>query len=160
MLKTKRANLKELQKLLDQHPDQKICASLPGTGVYLRSALLSYFGDDRQRFPSARRIQALAGTCPVTISSGKRKRVQFRKACDHEFRHVVQQWAKLSLRSSVWANAYYQQIRPHCQSESHAFRCLANRWLAILWRLRQDRVHYDEVYHSQQRTIKSQPLLN
>ena len=160
MLKSKQANLKELQKLLDQHPDQGIYTSLPGTGVYLQSALLSSLGDDRQRFPSASRIQALAGTCPVTISSGKRKRVQFRKACDHEFRHVVQQWAKLSLRSSVWANAYYQQIRPHCQSESHAFRCLANRWLAILWRLWQDQVHYDEVYHSQQRTIKSQPLMN
>jgi transposase len=160
MLKLKRSNLKELQKLLERHPDREIYASLPGTGVYLQSALLSNFGDDRQRFSSASRVQVLAGTCPVTISSGKRKRVQFRKACNHDFRHVVQQWAKLSLRSSVWANVYYQRVRPGCHSESHAFRCLGNRWLAILWRLWQDHACYDEAYHFQQRAAKSQPLVN
>jgi len=135
MIKLKQANLKELQKLLDQHPDQEIYASLPGTGVYLQSALLSHFGDDR-------------------------KRVQFRHSCDHDFRHVVQQWAKLSLRSSVWANVYYQRVRQQCHSESHAFRCLGNRWLAILWRLWQDRACYDEAYHFQQRALRSQPRVS
>ena len=105
MLRLKRDNLKELQRLLDQHPDHEIYASLPGTGVYLQAALISKFGDDRNRFPTASRAQALAGTSPITVSSGKRKYVRFRKSCDHEFRHIVQQWAKLSLRSSVWANA-------------------------------------------------------
>ena len=134
-ISAKKKMLKELQQLFNQHPDQEIYASLPGTGAFLQPALLSKFGDDRGRFPTADRAQALAGTSPVTISSGKRRRVQFRHSCDHEFRHIAQQWAKASLRSSIWANAYYTSIRPHCESESHAFRCLANRWLAILWRL-------------------------
>jgi len=148
---------REINALFTQHPDQHIYRSLPGTGDYLQPALLSKFGDDRCRFPTASRVQALAGTCPVMISSGKRKRVQFRKSCDHDFRHIVQQWARISLRYSVWANTYYARIRPHCDSESHAFRCLANRWLAILWRLWQDRKIYDEAYHLQQRALRSQP---
>jgi len=158
MIQLKRDNLKELQTLIDQHPDHEIFASLPGTGVYLQAALISKFGDDRHRFPNPSRVQALAGTSPITVSSGKRKQVRFRKSCDHEFRHIVQQWAKLSLRSSVWANMYYRRVRPQCHSESHAFRCLGNRWLAVLWRLWQDRVPYDETYHLQQRALRSQPL--
>ena len=157
MIQLKRTNLKELQGLLDQHPDRDIYASLPGTGVYLQAALIAKLGDDRKRFSSADRVQALAGTSPITVSSGKRKQIRFRHSCDHEFRHVVQQWAKLSLRSSVWANAYYSQVRPQSSSESHAFRCLGNRWLAVLWRLWQDRVPYDEVQHLHQRALRSQP---
>lgn len=157
MVAAKKMMLREINNLFAQHPDQAIYASLPGTGEYLQPALLAKLGDDRNRFPTASRVQALAGTCPVTISSGKRKRVQFRKSCDHEFRHIVQQWARISLRHSVWANAYYARVRPNCDSESHAFRCLANRWLAILWRLWQDQKPYDESYHLRQRALRSQP---
>jgi transposase len=157
MLSAREKMLKALAQLFKQHPDHEIYASLPGTGAILQPALLAKFGDDRARFPSADCVQALAGTSPVTIRSGKRSRVQFRRACDHEFRHIAQQWAKSSLRASIWANAYYTSICPHCESESHAFRCLANRWLAILWRLWQDGQPYDETYHLKQRTLRSQP---
>lgn len=157
MIASKKTVLREIKALFAQHPDREIFASLPGTGDYLQPALLAKFGDDRNRFPAASRVQALAGTCPVTISSGKRKQVRFRKSCDREFRHIVQQWARSSLRKSVWANAYYARIRPQADSESHAYRCLANRWLAVLWRLWQDRTPYDEAYHLKQRALRSQP---
>ncbi|NOH12423.1 MAG: transposase [Chloroflexi bacterium] len=77
----KKAAQGEVRALFAEHPDRHIYASLPGTGEYLQPALLAKFGDDRMRFPSSRRLQALAGTSPVTLSSGKRKRVRFRKAC-------------------------------------------------------------------------------
>jgi len=35
-------------------------------------------------------------------------------------------------------------------SKSHAYRCLANRWLGIIWKLWQSRERYDETYHLQQ----------
>lgn len=119
--------------------------------------MLVKFGDDRQRFPSAASIQALAGTCPVTDGSGKRRVVRFRKACDHEFRTITQQWAKATLDESSWAQAYWQEIRPHCDSNSAAYRRLANRWLAILWKLWQTCQTYDEAYHLQQRAARSKP---
>jgi transposase len=144
-----------LQTLFQQHPDHLIFASLPGAGALLAPALLAKFGDDRQRFPAPASVQALAGTCPVTAQSGKRRRVYFRRACDREFRYIAQQWAITSLDESVWANTYWHGVRPHCRSDSHAYRCLANRWLAIAWKLWQTRTPYDEDYHLQQRAKHS-----
>jgi len=154
---TKRKLVKELKLLFDQHPDQAIFASLPGAGDFLAPALLAKFGDDRERFPSAASVQALAGTCPVTKASGKSKRVVFRRACDREFRQIAQQWARSSLRQSPWAVAYWQQVRPRCAGDHDAHRRLANRWLAVLWKLWFSRLPYDEAYHLQQRHLRSHP---
>jgi transposase len=157
LVQAKNETLRELSALFQQHPDQAIFASLPGAGDLLAPALLSKFGDDRQRFASPASLQALAGTCPVTDASGKRKVIKFRRGCDREFRWIVQQWALNSLTESVWAQAYWQQVRPGCASDNHAYRCLGNRWLAIAWKLWQTRQPYDESYHLQQRALRSKP---
>ena len=154
LLRAKQVALRQLHELFQQHPDAPIFDSLPGAGLYLAPALLTKFGDDRQRFPTAASVQALAGTCPVTAASGQRRVVRFRWSCDHEFRSIVQTWAITSLASSTWANAYWHQIRPRCHSQSHAYRCLANRWLAILWKCWQTRQPYDEAYHLQRRATR------
>jgi transposase len=159
VVQAKSSQVRELHEFFVQHPDQAIFASLPGTGEILAPALLAHFGDDRERFPTSGSVQALAGTCPVTEQSGKRHTVTFRTACDHRFRDTVQQWARASLKKSVWAQAYWQQMRPQCHSDSHAYRCLGNRWLAIAWRLWQSRQSYDESYHLQQRLQRQQPRL-
>jgi transposase len=154
-VQAKNKALRELTILFEQHPDHFIFASLPGLGQFLAPALLTKFGDDRQRFPTPASLQALAGTCPVTDASGKRRVVKFRRGCDRQFRQIVQQWARLSLSTSVWANAYWQQTRPQCASDNHAYRCLGNRWLAIAWKLWQTRQVYDQEYHLRQRTLRT-----
>jgi transposase len=128
VVQAKRSHVRELQLLFNQHPDTHIFSSLPGAGAILVPALLTKFGDDRQRFPSAESVQALGRTCPVTEQSGKRRIVSLRTACDHDFRDTVQQWAKASLKHSVWAQAYWQQTRPQCRSDSQGYWCLRNRW--------------------------------
>jgi len=161
----RKAAMRDLRPLFQQHPAAEIFASLPGAGDLLAPSLLAKFGDDRARFPSPGSVQALAGTCPVTKSSGKRTIITFRYACDREFprnphlgsRQIAVQWARCSLADSVWANAYFESVRPHCRSLSHAYRCLANRWLAIAWKLWQTRECYDEDYHLRQRAIRSVP---
>jgi transposase len=157
LVQAKQAQLHELTRLFRQHPDAAIFDSLPGAGEFLAPGLLVKFGDDRNRFPEAASVQALAGTCPVTDSSGKRHVVRFRKACDHEFRTLAQQWAQATLTVSPWAQAYWQDMRPHCRSNSAAYRRLANRWLAIVWKLWQTHQPYDEDYHLQQRAAHSHP---
>jgi len=157
VVKAKQATLHQVQHLFQQHPDGSIFDALPGAGDLLAPALLAKFGDDRQRFPTPGSVQALAGTCPVTDRSGKRKVIKFRQACDREFRYIAQQWARLSLSESTWAQAYFNHVRPRCGSDSHAFRCLANRWLAILWKLWQTHQTYDEAYHLKQRAVHSKP---
>lgn len=154
-LKTQR----ELAALFKTHPDADTFTSLPGTGAFLAPALLVKFGDHRDRFPTPASIQALAGTCPVTDSSGKRHRVYFRQSCDREFRYYAQQWAKASSERhrSQFADAYWNELLERGFSKHHAYRCLANRWLAIAWRLWQNRTVYDEDYHLQQRLRRFRP---
>ncbi len=156
-LQTRTRVLAGVQKLFHQHPDYPVFSSLPGAGEILAPALLAKFGDDRRRFPHPGVVQSFAGTCPVTERSGKRIHVFFRQACDHEFRTLAQQWARASIRESAWANTYFQLVRPHCQSTSHAYRCLANRWLAILWKLWQTGVPFDEAYHLRKRAARLSP---
>jgi transposase len=151
------AAILELTQLFRQHPDAFIFQSLPIQGDLLVPALLAKFGDHRERFPTAGDVQALAGTCPVTERSGKRRLVKFRHGCDKEFRRIAQQFARASLLKSGWAVAYWKDLRPHCRSDSHAYRILANRWLAIIWKLWSTRQPYDETYHLKQRAQRRTP---
>jgi transposase len=150
----------ELQKLYRQHPRYAIFASIPGTGRLIGPGLLAKFGDDTQRFPSPASAQALAGTCPVTQRSGKRRQVKFRWSCDKEWRHLCHLWAVSLVNNtkSPIAIAYYTEILPRCKSQRHAYRCLANRWMAIAWKLWSAGQQYDEAYHFQQRAARSKPL--
>lgn len=156
LLQSRNQCLTRLGKLYPQHPDHEIYESLPRVGALLGPALLAKLGDDRGRYPTPAILQAVAGTCPVTNRSGKRARVYFRTACDHEFRYIVHQWARLTLEVSPWAITYYNSVRPHCRTQSDAIRRLANRWLEILWRLWMDRKPYDEAFHLKQHTLRSQ----
>ena len=147
----------QLGRLFDQHSDAFIFQSLPGAGELLAPALLAKFGDDRARFPAPGDVQALAGTCPVTERSGKRTVIRFRHGCDKEFRRIGQQFARASVRYASWTAAYWDDIRPGCESDSHALRIVANRWLVIIWKMWQDRKPYDETYHLQQRALRRKP---
>jgi hypothetical protein len=157
LVQAKAAALHQLQQLYEQHPDHLIFDSLPMAGTLISAGLLVKFGEDRQRFPNPQAVQALAGTCPVTYQSGKGHSVRFRKACDKDFRYIVQEWARATVNESVWATSYYQQIRPHSSSDNHAYRCLANRWLAIVWRLWHDQCVYQEALHLQRHAARCKP---
>jgi transposase len=146
----KKAAIKQVNQLFDQHPDAPIFASIPGAGELLAPKLLVMFGDHRERYPHRSILPAIAGTCPVTVASGKSRYVKFRRACNRPYRQAAQQLAQASTRKSVWAASYFDQARVRGHSKSHAYRCLANRWLQISWTLWQTRQPYDEDYHLQQ----------
>jgi transposase len=157
ILVTRKTAQSTLTELYLRHPDRSIYASLPGAGVFLEPALLAKLGDQRSRFPTPQTLQAAAGTCPVTDASGKTHRILFRTACDHDFRYIAQTWARGSVRTSAWAQLYFSETCKHTRSISHAYRCLANRWLAILWKLWQDGRPYDEALHLRNHMLRSQP---
>lgn len=77
MVQQKRELLSRVKNLFLTHCDHHIFASLPGAGDLLAPKLLVMFGEHRDRFPEAESIQSLAGTCPITIQSGKKKTVLF-----------------------------------------------------------------------------------
>jgi hypothetical protein len=109
--------------------------------------LWARLGDAPGRWESFRHLQAQAGTVPVTKRSGKQRVVQFRFACDKALRYVVDQVAYLSLLSSTWARAYYDQQRERGHSHRQALRALGAKWLKIIFVMWQRQVPYDEQYH-------------
>jgi transposase len=151
LVKERDAAQRTLTHSFEQHPDAHIYTSLPGAGPFLAPALLAKFRDCRARLPKAAVAQAIAGTSPVTMESGTKRRVRFRRACDREFRYFATQFARCSVKESTWAAAYFATVRPRCDKESQAYRCLANRWMAVIWRLWTDRVEYDEAIHLRNR---------
>ncbi len=150
MILQKKNLISQVQSLFQQHPDAFIFDSLPGAGDLLAPKLLVMFGDHRQRYPIRSWLPAIAGTAPVTVASGKSRYVKFRRACNHDYRNTTQQFANSSIRKSAWAATYFYQACDQGKSKSHAYRCLANRWLHIIWALWQRREAYDEAYHLSQ----------
>ena len=159
LLEQKQVIIQQVGHLFEQHPDAAIFASLPGAGDLLRPKLLVMFGDHRARYPEPNILPAIAGTCPVTLQSGNYRYVRFRSACNYSFRQTAQQFAMSSIRKSVWAAGYFNRVKARGASDSHAYRCLANRWLRIIWTLWQERVPYDEAYHLSQVARHRQPLI-
>jgi hypothetical protein len=97
--------------------------------------------------PGPRQPTSTVRRLPGDAGSGKRKVVRFLYTCDRDFRSIAIQWARASLRASVRANGYWERVRPHCASHSHAKRSLANPWLVVAWAIRQKREPYEEAYH-------------
>jgi transposase len=126
--------------------------------------LWARLGDAPGRWASFRHLQAQAGTVPVTKRSGKQQRVvQFRFACDKALRYVVDQVAFLSLLSSEWARAYYDQQRARGHAHRQALRALGAKWLKIIFVMWQRQIPYDEQYHlammTRQRLRQRQPQI-
>mgnify|MGYP001816164756 CR=1 FL=1 len=156
-LKYKQETLEQLNRLFLQHDDHPIFASLPGAGRLLAPALLVKLGEERRRFPTSAMVQALAGTAPVTDQSGRKTLIYFRRSCDKKFRYFAQQFARASCKQSGWASAYFANARQRGHSVSRSHRSLANRWIAIIWKMWQDHTHYDESFHIRQRQLRQQP---
>jgi transposase len=153
----KRQALNHLQTLFRQHPDAALYQALPGAGEFLAPALLAELGDDRQRYASPQILQAIAGTCPITRRSGKSKVDLFRRACNRQFRYIATLWAGMAVRQSGWAKTYYEQALQRGCRPVDATRRLANRLLAILWKLWQTGQLYQESVHLQNVLQRARP---
>ena len=146
------AAVAEYRKAIDDFfasmPAARWARTLPiGKHGITAPTLWARLGDAPGRWESFRHLQAHAGAVPVTKRSGKQQVVHFRFACDKALRHVVDQLAFLSLLSSAWARAYYDQQRARAHSHRQALRALGAKWLKIIFVMWQRQVPYDEQYH-------------
>jgi transposase len=138
----------EIVERLELHADAAIFTSLPRAGHGVRAAaLLSELGDVRARFPTEDCLAALAGAAPVTITSGKRRVVKFRWACDKKLRNALIDFADNSRHASPWAANIYAQALGRTGRHPHAVRILARAWIRVIWRIWQDGVAYDPTKH-------------
>ncbi len=138
----------EIIERLEVHADAHVFTSLPKAGHGIRAAaLLAELGDVRARFPDEEALAALAGAAPVTITSGKRRVVKFRWACDKKLRAAVIDFADDSRHGSPWAAKVYADALARTRRHPQAVRILARAWIRVIWRIWQDHTSYDPAKH-------------
>ena len=86
------------------------------------------------------------------VDSGNSRVVMFRHSCNKTLRATMHLWADLSRKSCAWAEVYYKQKRAQGKTHAAALRCLAMRWLKILWKMWQTHTPYDEALHLKNQT--------
>jgi len=142
----------ELQRLVADHPDAGLFQSLPAHGTATTATLLSAFGEDRDGAPSWRELAARWGVAPVTVQSGRSRHVKRRRACDHVINQALLFFAfRTAFMPGCWAADFYQNKRSKGVDHYTALRCLAQRWVKVIYRLWADRIPYDEHIHQANR---------
>lgn len=92
-----------LAEHFEKHPDADIYRSLPGLGVVLGARVLGEFGDDPNRYSTAKCRKNYAGTSPLTVASGKKRAVLARHVRNKRLYDAVDQWAFCALTNSPGA---------------------------------------------------------
>ena len=134
----------ELATHFETHPDADIYRSLPGLGVILGARVLGEFGDDPNRYTTAKCRKNYAGTSPLTVASGKKRAVLARHVRNRRLYDAVDQWAFCALQTSPGARAFYDQHRAAGDLHHHALRALGNRLVGILHGCLRHHTHYSE----------------
>lgn len=133
----------EVYKEFGQNPVHQIFTSLP-VGKTTAARLTAELGSDGSRYPSSEYLQTAAGTAPVTRRSGKTVIVFFRWQCNKHLRYAFQNLARESVRKCGWAQEYFTKQLQRGHKPSRAYRALANRWAAIIWKMLQERQEFDQ----------------
>ena len=132
---------------LAQLPSGRVVMSFPRAGKLNAAQILAEIGDDSQRFQTENQLAAEAGVAPVTYTSGKRRGVVFRYACNKRLRRAITTWAANSRFESPWARSIYAHARARGCDHPHAVRILARAWVRVLWRCWRDGTPYDAALH-------------
>src|SRR5688500_13630663 len=149
----------EIAALAPTLPDYDLFADLPGAGPVFAPRLLAAFGEQRERFDSANRMQSYVGVAPVTERSGNKCWVHWRLRCPKFVRQTFVEWAAHSIPYCYWADAYYRQQRAKGSSHQAALRALAFKWLRIVYRCWQTRTPYDEATYLGALKRRGSPLI-
>ena len=134
----------ELSSNFEAHPDAEVVRSLPGLGTILGARVLGEFGDEPNRYASAKSRKNYAGTSPITRASGTKKTVLARHVRNRRLADAIYLWAFASLSASPGARAYYDARRAAGDGHHQALRALGNRLVGILHGCLTHHVAYDE----------------
>ena len=136
--------IKELAASFEQHPDAGIYRSLPGLGVVLGARVPGEFGDDPERYDSAKSRRNYAATSPLTVASGRKRTVKARFVRNRRLSDAADRWALCSLQASPGCRDFYQRRRAAGDLHHQALRALGNRLVGYLHGCLRTRTCYDE----------------
>ena len=139
-----------LTKRVAEHPDAQVFQTLPINADNTIAHLLAGFGEDREQARSAQSLAAAWGVAPVTMASGKTKTVRRRRAADHTMNQALLNFAfNTAMTAECWASDFYRRKRAEGTAHYTALRCLAQRWVKVLYAMWKHQTPYDEQHHRQ-----------
>ena len=148
----------QIAKQTAAHDEVALFSNLPGAGEALLPRLIVAFGTNRDRWQNADALASFSGIAPVTETSGKSKWVHYRWACPKFMRQTFHEFATHSIRSSVWAKAYYDQQIEKGKRHHTVIRSLAFKWIRILFRCWKNHTPYDEAIYLRALEKHNSPL--
>ena len=98
--------------------------SLPGLGTILGARVLGEFGDEPNRYATAKSRKNYAGTSPITRASGTRRVVLARHVRNQRLADAIYLWAFAALTASPGARAFYDTRRAAGDTHHAALRAL------------------------------------
>jgi len=106
--------------------------------------VLGEFGDDPNRYTTAKCRKNYAGTSPLTVASGKNRAVLARHVRNRRLYDEIDQWAFCALQASPGARTFYDHRRGAGDLHHQALRALGNRLVGILHGCLRHHTAYDE----------------
>jgi transposase len=128
---------RELEALLDHHPDAALIRSLPGMGEVLAAKFIAEAGN-LSRFPAADALAAAAGIAPVLRQSGKTRFLRRPAGGNKALKRVFYQSAFCSLAHPD-SRTFYERKRREGKRHHQAVIALARRRINVLWAMLQNR---------------------
>jgi transposase len=122
---------RELEALLDRHPDAALIRSLPGMGVVLTAEFIAEAGD-LSRFRSADALAAAAGIAPVLRQSGKTRFLRRPAGGNKALKRIFYQSAFCSLAHPD-SRTFYDRKRREGKRHHQTIIALARRRTNVLW---------------------------
>jgi transposase len=122
---------RELEALLERHPDAALIRSLPGMGVVLTAELIAEAGN-LSRFRSADALASAAGMAPVLRQSGRIRFLRRPSGGNKSLKRVFYQSAFCSLGHDD-SRTFYARKRREGKRHHQAVIALARRRVNVLW---------------------------
>ncbi|AFL51732.1 transposase [Sinorhizobium fredii] len=134
---------RDIEALLDDHPDGALIRSLPGMGAVLTAELIANIGTI-DRFPSADALASAAGLAPVIRQSGMSRNWRRAHGGDKALKRVFFQSAfcAVSTRDPL-TKAFYDRKRKEGKHHTQAIIALARRRITVLWTMIRSRQAFD-----------------
>lgn len=131
---------RELEALLDRHPDAALIRSLPGMGVVLSAELIAEAGN-LSRFRSADALASAAGMAPILRQSGRSRFLRRPNGGNKGLKRVFYQSAFCSLGHDD-SRAFYDRKRREGKRHHQAVIALARHRVNVLWAVVQNRTPF------------------
>jgi transposase len=133
---------RELEGLLERHPDAALIRSLPGMGVVLTAELIAEAGN-LSRFRSADALASAAGIAPVLRQSGRTRFLRRPNGGNKGLKRIFYQSAFCSLGHRD-SRAFYDRKRRKGKRHHQAVIALARRRVNVLWAVVHSRTPFQQ----------------